>query len=108
MTIITEGTIIHGTGRTQDLLRAFAAELDRVRPQNDGMAAAAICDAEELEVAAARGDDEDRSSAEECAMDTLISVMDALNEEAGKHGMYFGAHPGDGSDFGYWQHDEVE
>jgi hypothetical protein len=36
---------------------------------------------------------------------TLESIFDALNELAPKN-YYFGAHPGDSSDFGYWKIEE--
>jgi hypothetical protein len=39
--------------------------------------------------------------------EVIEELMDKLNEHAPK-GYYFGAHPGDGSDFGFWSCPEEE
>ncbi len=94
---ISEGTIIHGTLRTQDLLRAFADEIDRVLPFNSF---SVVYDARRA--AAERDADIDDGMAEE----VLADCFDQLDSIAAREGMYFGAHPGDGSDFGYWKHEQ--
>lgn len=78
----TLGTISHGTLRTEDLFESFLAELQRLtgtqgtkwtRPLNRG---------ERLEA-------------------VFEDMFDALNDFAPPY-CYFGANPGDGSDFGFW------
>lgn len=101
MSNITEGTVIHGTGRTQDLLRAFADELERVKPENDtNLLLQARCDADIL-------DGTPTPEEQEEAVDTLCVIMDELDIIAAQHGFYFGAHEGDGSDYGYWEVVEI-
>ena len=89
---ISEGTIIHGTLRTQDLLLAFADELNRVLPFNGNS----------LANDARRAVDTQDQEADEI----LLDLFDQLDSIAQREGLYFGAHPGDGSDFGYWRSDE--
>lgn len=92
------GTVIHGTLRSDDLLRAFANELEAIAA--DGYArliGEARSMAAEIEVESF--DDGD------VIADMLTSLIDALDYHA-PDGYYFGAHEGDGSDFGYWPVDD--
>ena len=96
------GSISHGTMRTEDLLDAFASELeyhvqhnaeqwcsDSGRAQRDRYLSL-VGEAQEM-------DDYDNEDASE-----LVSELtDALQEFAPPYA-YFGSHPGDGSDFGFW------
>lgn len=95
MTKITPGTVIHSTLRTDDLLRAFAAELRRVTNHPGDLTLADEADA------ALRVTDEDYRC------EVVASLLDLLNEYA-PSGYYFGAHWGDGSDFGWWPLEEEE
>ena len=100
---ISEGTVIHGTLRTQDLLDAFAAELLRVFPFNGRKLAN---EAHDWMVIINQDDASDHDH--ECASEVVHELMDQLNTIAGREGLTFGAHPGDGSDFGYWTLEEEE
>lgn len=103
----TFGTISHGTLRNVDLIEALSAELiDLVTAESTGAHAdlIAACNTwldreEEL------GDDLD-PVLEEDGSDLVSELIDALNEHAPLYG-YFGAHEGDGSDFGFWLFDDV-
>jgi hypothetical protein len=99
---ITIGTLIHGTLRDEDLLPAFADELDRV---SNGAYA-------ELRDTAGRWlvwlqeypdsvEDDAGDTVAECVPEVINELIDALQEYAPSH-MTFGAHEGDGSDFGWW------
>ena len=103
------GSISHGTLRTNDLLGTFMGELESLAflsgeylSQNHEardrfanlVGEAQDCfdeDGEEI-------DEEKYDVAEELVNETL---PDALQEFAPPY-CYFGAHPGDGSDFGFW------
>lgn len=89
------GSVSHGTLRTQDLLEAFTAELKRLRPEHKLLAEAERRIAAFSVVPLFPADDEDASWL------VIEGLMDALNECA-PDGHYFGAHEGDGSDFGFW------
>ena len=78
------GTVISGTLRPQDLLPAFDAELTRLGGSMDST----------VIPAAALADDSHTY--------WLELYEDALNDYA-PDGYYFGGHPDDGSDFGFWQ-----
>ena len=94
-------SISHGTLRTQDLIPAFLDALKTVAPHAHeqfmllpfGPIPAHVRD---------EGDESDWWVSEE-AQDLLSSLFDALDEHA-PEGCYFGAHPGNGSDFGFWEH----
>ena len=103
------GSISSGTLRTEDVLAAFADELERII-----RAAAANCGIREPETLdqyqlvrdaralLERGSD-DWTDGEREAATRLVreGLKDALNEYAPPY-CYFGARPGDGADFGFW------
>lgn len=86
------GTVIHGTHRHEDLVPAFLAILETVNPEG---AAELLAGYEE---GLALGD-------HETPLATLDYLFDALDAIA-PVGAWFGAHPGDGADFGFWTDDE--
>ena len=75
------GTISHGTMLPEHLIPAFMAELPAVHRL--------------------RIDYEQHGYHESEADDILEMLFDEL-EHIAPEGTYFGAHPGDGSDFGFW------
>jgi hypothetical protein len=86
------GTISHGTLRIEDLLETFAAELTYLAKQQE------TPDAEHLKLAS-EAESVDADSEE--AAYIVTELEDALNEYAPPY-CYFGAHEGDGADFGFW------
>ena len=98
--------MIHGTHRNQDLVPAFLRELyskdeDKARELAalipSGLQGMAMCNLNSNEGHAWWDSDD--------VMYLLEDLFNALNDHA-PIGCYFGSHPGDGSDFGYWAHDE--
>lgn len=93
------GTVSHGTMRPCDLIPAF---LDVLRDID--MDAYAQC----IHVIPAYVQDEGDSSEwwnSDDAASFLESLFDSLDACA-PDGFYFGAHPGDGSDYGFWVNEE--
>jgi hypothetical protein len=88
------GTISHGTMRPEDLIPTFASVLDDL--VENGEHTALVAEANSIE---------DFESEEADAI--LESLFDALQESAPAYA-YFGAHPGDGSDYGFWLHEDFE
>ena len=88
-------SIIHGTLRPQDLVPAFADALRVLSPER----------LKNIVTLLPERDDHPWWETEECA-EVLNDLFDLLNEYA-PEGYYFGAHPGDGSDFGFWEFDET-
>jgi len=80
----TIGTIRHATLRNEDLLESLSDELALF-----GTHAKLVQEAQNI--------DPDSEHAGE----VVFELMDALNEHAPSY-CYFGAHCGDGSDFGFW------
>jgi hypothetical protein len=85
------GTLIHGTMRPEDLLPAFLAECDRL----------AVTVSTETRAIAKAMADPDAVALQSAADEALEVFFDALSGVA-PFGCYFGAHVGDGSDYGYW------
>ena len=104
MTQAEPGTVSHGTLRTDHLIVAFMAclqdhdhPLDTLNvPDWDDVAWAR----ESIDHVIM--DDEPSDGTAFFLNETLFDLMDDLAPDG--HG--FGAHPGDGSDFGFWPNDE--
>lgn len=93
------GSISHGTLRPQDLFPAFYDEAKSRFPENNNVKNLAFVVAVLDDV-----NDDDFSEAfyaSEYCQDAINDLQDILNEDLPPF-MYFGSHPGDGSDFGYW------
>lgn len=91
---VSIGTISHGTLRTEDLLEAFADELERLEgaPNSLTLAVTGLLDEE---------DHDSDDWIERASYMVNEQLFDALNEFAPAH-TYFGTLEGDGSDFGFW------
>ncbi len=101
------GSISSGTMRAEDLIPTFCGELSYHAKHDEHVAfktrRAHIKLVKEIE---ARITDEREFEDTDlgiggCADDDLDSLFDALGEYAAPY-FYFGAHPGDGADYGYW------
>ena len=103
MTDLRNQSIIHATHRPQDLIPAF-------------MGAVKAIDAEAyanfwkgyitLSVDPLTAEDNHpfwNSNQADWILEDLFDTLNALAPE----GYYFGAHPGDGSDFGFWEEEDV-
>jgi len=101
---IAIGTVIHGTLRDQDLLPAFADELERVGgPELDydlRNGSELIAEARQLVEIGFTYAEFNGETSSEC----VNELMDALQDYAPVH-MYFGSIEGDGADFGWWPTD---
>lgn len=89
------GTLIHGTLRIQDLIPAFLEELKR---RQKLYRTQLVTDAENVV--------EEQLWGTDLAGFILQELIEVLNEDLPD--VYFGSHPGDGADFGYWyaEHEE--
>ena len=93
----TIGSISHGTLRTDDLLSAFADELDRL--EVEGEYRDLVDEAQAMLTLLANGWTTLADTEESAGL--VNALTDALGEYAPPY-CYFGANEGDGSDFGYW------
>jgi hypothetical protein len=98
------GTLIAGTMRPQDLIPCFLEAVSEFAPAHyEGLMASAFGP-----IPAYVQDEGDSSEwwQSEDAAALLENLFDILHEAA-PEGCYFGAHPGDGSDFGWWNDSEL-
>lgn len=102
------GSISHGTLRTEDLLARFTRELEWLtqsgRNDRTDKETQLIVDAHDV-FNALTADCENDNAIEDAEYLLNERLFDALDKFA-PDGHYFGAHPGDGSDFGYWPSEE--
>lgn len=90
------GSVSSGTMREEDLIPAFTDELERLALANHNRQHL-------VKVAELRGemDKPGYYDTDEASFDLNETLFDALNEYALPY-FYFGAHPGDGADYGFW------
>jgi predicted Rdx family selenoprotein len=105
------GSVSHGTHRPEDLIPAFSDELatQQARTQTDqydDLIAEANAVTDFLESLETVGVSAETWIAQE-ALSTLVETLqDALSGFSEDY-IYFGTHPGDGSDFGFWVDSEA-
>lgn len=91
-------SVSHSTLRTVDLLRSFSAFI-REYANNDGQHDALITEA----ILLSRIDEESLTESlvlqQEESVESLFGILDSISPS----GYYFGSHPGNGSDFGFWE-----
>ena len=92
-------SVSHGTMRPQDLIPIFLAVL---RDDNPAAYEQLMAQPFPLPPAYAQEDNDSEWWNSEEASWFLEELFDLLNACA-PEGCYFGSHPGDGSDFGYWE-----
>jgi hypothetical protein len=97
----TIGTISHGTLRNEELLDAFASELEYQVSRNADAWASDDGRALRDRLMTLIGDARETDPDSEFASDIVSELSDALGEFAAPY-CYFGANEGDGSDFGFW------
>jgi hypothetical protein len=91
------GSISHGTLRTEDLLSSFADALEYLADTN----AQAIGNDEHVKYAQLIEDARNPDNTDAEPEELVEELIDALQEFAPPYS-YFGAHEGDGADFGFW------
>jgi hypothetical protein len=104
------GSVSSGTMRSQDLLDSFASELDYQLGRQSSRYPrkehrALIREARRCLRHMENGTAKQAEQAEDEASDIVNELMDALDEFAPPY-MHFGAHDGDGADYGFWLSDD--
>jgi len=99
------GTVIHGTLMPEELLTAFFEQLQVMDGERaNGIRADHSVVFESLPQLPNPFEELSESEGQRLIMDAgecLEELHDALNENA-PEGLFFGSHPGDGSDYGFW------
>jgi hypothetical protein len=94
------GTVSSGTMRPEDLIPDFTSELSYRAKQNGVPVKQRKAHLSLVKAIETRMEAEDYFETEDADWD-MESLFDALDNYAGPY-FYFGAHPGDGSDYGFW------
>ena len=93
-------SVSHATLRPQDLIESFTQVLKADGPQKHKQI---IQDANVwLEVFTQAPNDDNLNEEGSYLLEDLFAALDSIAPS----GYYFGAHPGDGSDFGFWEVEE--
>lgn len=105
------GSVSSGTMRSEDLLGTFADELEyhmERQPKRHPRAEhrKLINEARRTLRHMTEGTVKQAEAAEEIASEIVSELMDALSEYAAPY-MHFGAHDGDGADYGFWLSDDA-
>jgi hypothetical protein len=87
------GSVSSGTMRPEDLIPEFIYELRRQKPLSRGIRRELRSIEKEMEQ-----EDFYEQDAASYALEYLFDTLDTFSPE----GFYFGAHPGDGADYGFW------
>ncbi len=96
------GSVSNGTMRPEDLIPAFVAELEHLAKRHGAkreMRKRHLALVHGIEARQTHYDYDYYTSDD--AYSDLDALFDALEEYAGPY-FYFGAHPGDGADYGFW------
>jgi hypothetical protein len=94
------GSVSSGTMREEDLIPAFLDELESMKPLRREHS-------KEIKEIRKRMELPNYFESEEAGYDLNEFLFEALDEYAPPY-FYFGAHPGDGADYGYWLSEEWE
>ncbi|GEA16725.1 hypothetical protein E308F_29710 [Moorella sp. E308F] len=96
------GSVISGTLRSEDLIPRFLDLLEHYWPEQANNLLRLYNLPKDWDLEIIKDFIEERPEDVDWLLETLF---DALDEIAPK-GCYFGSHPGDGSDFGFWECEE--
>ena len=101
MSILVNQTISRGTLRSQDLLSTYVDFLT-----NQGVDLESLLDNRALVSEALKDDLHEYWLSEDACWD--LQAIEGAMEDLAPEGTWFGAHPGDGSDFGFWSFNLME
>jgi len=105
-TVDFRGTIIEGTMRPQDMLPAMMDVLLQYHPEAYQLVTSTISSEFDLTyMELCSHESHPAWQDEELSWILYELAWDAMNEIA-PEGYYFGSHPGDGSDYGFWLNDD--
>ena len=96
----TTGTIISGTHRPIDLIPAF---IDALTERDEARADALLAAHPEVDDALMRGLLSTRQHELREDMDWMLEDLYVALDDVAPMGYHFGAHEGDGADFGFWE-----
>jgi len=92
------GTVSHGTLRTEDLLASLGDELERLAQVNGQLEEHGAL----LHVVRLWKEKDNDTENDEHGTNMVCELIDTLSTCYAMPYMYFGTHPGDGSDYGFW------